>query len=528
MRAIGYQAVDLLVDAADRPARSRRCGARRPRRWRRGCPGRRRRRRRRSTTCSRGLRRDVLPYMNRADHPRLLRLHPVVPDVPGRGRRLHRVSALNVYAGSWMEAAGPSQVELTVLDWFKDWLGYPAAASGLLLSGGQRGQHDRARVRARDAARADERPRGRLRVRPGALVAGARGPAARLPARPAAGAARRTPTCGCTPRTLAEAIDADVAAGRRAAVRSVCGGRDQHRRDRPARRARRRLPRARRVAARRRRLRRVRGADRARAGGAARDRARRLDRARPAQVALPADRVRRAARARGRAAAARVRDRPGLPEGRRGRRGRGQLLRPRAAAHARLAGAEGLAVDPDARAGRLPRRDRPLARPRRARRATHPRDAGARAAVARAARASSASGARRRTRRRNAALVAPSWRRPARRSCPRRGCTASTRSGSACSTTRRARRTSSGCSTGSPARRCRRPARPRRESRGVDRPTCTRSGPFPPAGDPRPAAVRASSPTTQAERLSGHARELAGRRPARRSSGAISSSATST
>jgi aromatic-L-amino-acid decarboxylase len=41
-----------------------------------------------------------------------------------------------VYAGSWMEAAGPSQVELTVLDWCKSWLGYPDAAAGILLSGG--------------------------------------------------------------------------------------------------------------------------------------------------------------------------------------------------------------------------------------------------------------------------------------------------------------------------------------------------------------------------------------------------------
>ena len=41
-----------------------------------------------------------------------------------------------MYVGSWMESAGPSQVELTVLDWFKDWLGYPRAAAGILLSGG--------------------------------------------------------------------------------------------------------------------------------------------------------------------------------------------------------------------------------------------------------------------------------------------------------------------------------------------------------------------------------------------------------
>ena len=31
---------------------------------------------------------------------------------------------------------GPSQLELTVLDWFRDWIGYPAGAAGVLVSGG--------------------------------------------------------------------------------------------------------------------------------------------------------------------------------------------------------------------------------------------------------------------------------------------------------------------------------------------------------------------------------------------------------
>ena len=35
-----------------------------------------------------------------------------------------------------MEAAGPSQLELEVIGWFKDWVGYPAEAAGILVSGG--------------------------------------------------------------------------------------------------------------------------------------------------------------------------------------------------------------------------------------------------------------------------------------------------------------------------------------------------------------------------------------------------------
>ena len=78
---------------------------------------------------------DVLPYMNRADHPRYFAFIPSCQTWPGAlGDFI--ASALNVYVGSWMEAAGPSQVELTVIDWFKDWVGYPREAAGVLVSGG--------------------------------------------------------------------------------------------------------------------------------------------------------------------------------------------------------------------------------------------------------------------------------------------------------------------------------------------------------------------------------------------------------
>lgn len=45
-------------------------------------------------------------------------------------------SVANVYCGSWMEAAGPSHVELVVLEWFRAWLGLPEGADGVLVSGG--------------------------------------------------------------------------------------------------------------------------------------------------------------------------------------------------------------------------------------------------------------------------------------------------------------------------------------------------------------------------------------------------------
>jgi glutamate/tyrosine decarboxylase-like PLP-dependent enzyme len=38
-----------------------------------------------------------------------------------------------------MESAGPTQVELEVLDWFKEWIGFPPEAAGSLVSGGSAG-----------------------------------------------------------------------------------------------------------------------------------------------------------------------------------------------------------------------------------------------------------------------------------------------------------------------------------------------------------------------------------------------------
>lgn len=78
---------------------------------------------------------DVLPFMSRGDHPGFFAFIPFSGTWPGAlGDFI--ASAANVYAGSWMESAGPSQVELEVLGWFKDWVGYPSEAAGILVSGG--------------------------------------------------------------------------------------------------------------------------------------------------------------------------------------------------------------------------------------------------------------------------------------------------------------------------------------------------------------------------------------------------------
>jgi aromatic-L-amino-acid decarboxylase len=81
------------------------------------------------------LERDVLPYASRCDHPGYFAFIPTAGTFPSAlGDFI--ASALNIYAGSWMESAGPSRVELILLDLFKEWIGYPSGASGLLVSGG--------------------------------------------------------------------------------------------------------------------------------------------------------------------------------------------------------------------------------------------------------------------------------------------------------------------------------------------------------------------------------------------------------
>jgi aromatic-L-amino-acid/L-tryptophan decarboxylase len=78
---------------------------------------------------------DVLPFASRPDHPRYFAFVPTSGTWPGALGDLI-ASALNIYAGAWMESAGPSQVELEVVRWFADWIGYPAGAAGVLVSGG--------------------------------------------------------------------------------------------------------------------------------------------------------------------------------------------------------------------------------------------------------------------------------------------------------------------------------------------------------------------------------------------------------
>jgi glutamate/tyrosine decarboxylase-like PLP-dependent enzyme len=77
----------------------------------------------------------VIAYSFRTSHPRFLAFIPGAPTFASiLGDCL--ASNANLFAGVWKEASGAAQVEIVVLDWFKELLGYPAGARGLLTSGG--------------------------------------------------------------------------------------------------------------------------------------------------------------------------------------------------------------------------------------------------------------------------------------------------------------------------------------------------------------------------------------------------------
>jgi glutamate/tyrosine decarboxylase-like PLP-dependent enzyme len=134
MREIGYRTVDLLVDQltdpgipAMRRGRGEELRARllapapaKPRVW---------------DELLAQLDRDVLTPMSRLAHPGYFAFIPASSTFAGALGDLI-AAAIDIDVGSWMSAAGPSQLELTVLEWFKEWIGYPTGAAGILVSGG--------------------------------------------------------------------------------------------------------------------------------------------------------------------------------------------------------------------------------------------------------------------------------------------------------------------------------------------------------------------------------------------------------
>ena len=134
MRRIGYQTVDWLVERAarrgDEPVLVEGSPADMARWTHAGAP-------RQGAPYEEILTelQDVLGYRSRIDHPRYLAYVPGEGTWPGALGDLV-ASTYNIDVGNWMESAGPTRLELTVLRWFADWIAYPTTSSGILVSGG--------------------------------------------------------------------------------------------------------------------------------------------------------------------------------------------------------------------------------------------------------------------------------------------------------------------------------------------------------------------------------------------------------
>lgn len=81
------------------------------------------------------LRERVFPYHAREPHPGFMGYVPSSPTFPAvMGDWI--ATGYNFFAGVWSVASGPNEVELTVLEWFRQWLDMPPGSRGLLTSGG--------------------------------------------------------------------------------------------------------------------------------------------------------------------------------------------------------------------------------------------------------------------------------------------------------------------------------------------------------------------------------------------------------
>jgi aromatic-L-amino-acid decarboxylase len=87
------------------------------------------------STVIRQVQRDILGNISHNDHPRYFAF------VPGPSNFVSAMadalaSGFNVIPADWLDASGPSEVELVTIDWLRQICGLPESAGGLFVSGG--------------------------------------------------------------------------------------------------------------------------------------------------------------------------------------------------------------------------------------------------------------------------------------------------------------------------------------------------------------------------------------------------------
>jgi glutamate/tyrosine decarboxylase-like PLP-dependent enzyme len=135
MRAFGYRVIDRIVDhfvsLPDKPVTRMASRSDLEGRLREPLPER-------GTDVDRvldQLERDVWSKMMHLDHPRFFAFVPSPSNfVSAMADAL--VAGLNPFAGTWLEASGPAQIELVAVDWLRQLTGFPEAAGGHFVTGG--------------------------------------------------------------------------------------------------------------------------------------------------------------------------------------------------------------------------------------------------------------------------------------------------------------------------------------------------------------------------------------------------------
>jgi aromatic-L-amino-acid decarboxylase len=135
MRALGYRVVDMLVEhfeelpekpvtrKADRPTLETRLREALPEHGSN------------ALEVLDQLRWDVFSNIMHTDHPRFFAFVPSPSNFVGVMADA-LASGFNVFAGTWLEASGPTQIELVTIDWLRQACGLPDSAGGLFVSGG--------------------------------------------------------------------------------------------------------------------------------------------------------------------------------------------------------------------------------------------------------------------------------------------------------------------------------------------------------------------------------------------------------
>ncbi|MFN2242971.1 MAG: pyridoxal phosphate-dependent decarboxylase family protein [Anaerolineae bacterium] len=135
MRELGYRVVDLIVEhfetLSEKPVTRRSDRASLEASLRQPCPegGAD------PLAVLERLKCEVLDNIMHLDHPRFFAFVPSPSSFVGAMADA-LASGFNVFAGTWLEASGPAQIELVAIDWLREACGLPATAGGLFVSGG--------------------------------------------------------------------------------------------------------------------------------------------------------------------------------------------------------------------------------------------------------------------------------------------------------------------------------------------------------------------------------------------------------